>query len=201
MDLKTRRRIAQTLLTAAKRLETAPDVLEVPDIRQFNNYTCGSASLLAVLSYWDLYDGLEDRLAKELGTDPDDGTDPEEIVRVARMLGLGCEMKTDCSMDDLRESLDRECPVIVNFQAWSDYDDSDWSSRWDDGHYAVLIGMDDENLYMRDPSLYNRIGSIEKSEFEDRWHDVSGKGVKYNRMAIFFEGPKSVESDKVEEIE
>ena len=36
-----------------------PKLLDVPDIRQFNEYSCGSACLLAVLAFYDLYDKNE----------------------------------------------------------------------------------------------------------------------------------------------
>ena len=55
--------------------------------------------------------------------------------------------------------------------------------------------MDDENLYMRDPSIYNKVGTLPVKEFMDRWHD-KGKGTdKLYNVAIFFSGEEESEQE------
>ena len=174
-------------------------LLSVPDIRQFNNYSCGSACLLAILTYWGLYEGNEKRLADRLGTNPRSGTDPQSIIDVASDMGLDAELKTDCDLSDIEESIKNGQPVVANFQAWAK-GNKDWEDNWDDGHYAIVIGIDDKNLYFRDPSMYNKIGVIPKQEFEKRWHDVDGKGNKYNRLAMFFAGSVPDWDDELKKI-
>ena len=121
-------------------------ILDIPDVRQSNDYTCGTSSLLSILQYYGKYDGNEKDLAKELGTNSKDGTKPENIINVAKKYGLKSFMKQDGTLDDLRYYSDKQIPVIINYQAWSEKkkDNKDWSKDYSDGHYSVLIGIDDK---------------------------------------------------------
>lgn len=175
-------------------------LLDVPDIRQFNDYSCGSASLLAILSFYDLYEKNEKQLSKELNTNSEDGTSLAKIKEVAKKHGLSCRVKENTDISELKKSIDAGNPVILNFQAWSDEKNPKWEKDWKDGHYAILIGMDEETLYMRDPSLYNKIGIVSIDEFMKRWHDVgSDSSKKLHNVAIFFSGQKQ-KQDKFEKI-
>lgn len=195
------RRDALLKFAAEMTVPGAPPLLDVPSIRQFNEYTCGPASLLAVLSYWGKYDGNEQRLAKLLGTDKENGTGPEDLVRVAQTLGLESWIKYSCGLEELKQALESQAPVIVNFQAWSDREHPPWKHNWGDGHYAVLIGMDADYVYMRDPALFNRVGVLPIDEFVRRWHDITDDKVKYQRLAIFFKGERPTHTDRLAPIQ
>jgi len=43
--------------------------------------------------------------------------------------------------------------VIVNGQAWRDDSGIPWANEWEDGHYMVVIGLDEKNVYFEDPSI------------------------------------------------
>ena len=62
----------------------------MPDTRQSTEYSCGAAALQAVLGYWGRDIGEED-LMELLNTDPDSGTYPDDIIRVAHQMGLEAE--------------------------------------------------------------------------------------------------------------
>ena len=51
--------------------------------RQTTEYSCGACALQSVLGYWGR-EIDEAELMQRLGTTPEAGTNPEEIVRVAR---------------------------------------------------------------------------------------------------------------------
>lgn len=181
--------------------EKHPKLLDVPDIRQFNDYTCGSASLLAVLYFYGLYDDNEKQLTKELDTNSEEGTSLDKIQQISKKYGLTCKVQEDCEIEDLQKAINSGHPVILNFQAWSNNKIKDWKKDWKDGHYAVLIGIDDKKLYIRDPSLYNKVGILSIDEFKDRWHDVGEeKGKKLHNVAIFFSGKKK-DRQKFEKIQ
>lgn len=193
------------LLSLAKKLDSVlesisvrPNLLDVPDIRQFNNYSCGSACLMAILGYWDLYEGNEKLLGKILGTNYKDGTSPESIAMVARRFGLKSKIQRNCTLEQIQESIDRKEPIIANFQAWSESEHPDYRHSEIDGHYAVVIGMDSKNIYFRDPSIYNKVGFLSKSDFMKRWHD--GKKPQHERVAIFFSGSRPAIKDEFEQI-
>lgn len=177
-----------TLTANLSILRAETDLLDLPDTRQSTNYSCGAASLQAVLMYWGI-EYREGQLMEMLNTDPDNGTNPEDIVRVAEELGLTAELKENLTLEDLEESLENGIPVIVAGQAWRDGEDLEkpWSEVWESGHYMVVIGMDEENVYFEDPSLLGSRGFMPLEEFSDRWHDYDGD-VNYYGLGIFIEG-------------
>lgn len=165
----------------------------IPDVRQGTGYSCGAAAFQAVLAYWGMAE-REDRLIARLETAPKRGTHPEDIVRVAREFGLEADLREGLEIDDLRAGLSRRATVIVNLQAWRESAERPWTENWEDGHYMVLVGADEHNLYFEDPSLLGSRGFIPVPEFLDRWHDYEGEAPfdaadrKYIRMAIFIRG-------------
>lgn len=172
--------------------------LRVPTVRQATEYTCGAAALQAVLAYWGVYDGGESGLAKRLGSDPVDGTRVAAMLKVARELGLEAEAKEKMTVDDLRAAVGRGDTVIVNLQAWADWQTKKppvrgavWGQRWEDGHYVVLVGMDAENAYFMDPSVLPGRAWVPLDELPHRWHDYErdGKSVRrYERLGIVVRG-------------
>jgi hypothetical protein len=172
-------------------------LLAVPDVRQDTDYSCGASALQAVLAYWGV-DVRESALVKALRSDPKNGTRPEEIIRVARNYGLRAEMREEISIADLRQAWQNEIPVIVDIQAWPDNPKTKpiWENDWEDGHYVVVIGIDDRNIYVEDPSLLGSRGVISQVEFLKRWHDYEGeppynpRDRTYIHLGLFIEGTK-----------
>lgn len=146
------------------------------DTRQSTEYSCGAAALQAVLHYWGK-DLDEQQLMQLLHTSPETGTYVGDIARVARGLGLKAEVREDLSLADLQDSLKKGIPVIVCGQAWRSREDSDKSARddWEDGHYIVIIGMDDRYVYYQDPFIKRGKVFVTHQMFEERWHNVRGK--------------------------
>lgn len=188
--------------SAADSGRAVPLLTGVPDVRQSTNYSCGAAALQAVLGYWGI-DAREGDLIADLGSDPERGTPPEAILRVAARFGLKAELREGLGLDDLAEALRRGVPPIVDIQAWTSADVRSrgfhWAEAWEDGHYVVLIGVDGENLVFEDPSLLGTRGYIPRAEFLDRWRDYEGNppyGASdpgdraYVRAAIFIEGTR-----------
>jgi predicted double-glycine peptidase len=167
-------------------------VLHVPLVRQATSYSCGAAALLAVLFYWQAYDGHESSLYEDLAVTPEDGCEPNKIVEVARSMGLLAEACHMQSLDSLKNGLLRGDTVIVAIQAWVDEGVPVWQNLWQDGHYVVLIGMNEHNLYFMDPSLPGCYGYLPHQEFLDRWHDVSYDGKPQIQLAIYIRGEKAL---------
>lgn len=164
-------------------------MLQVPDVRQSTNYTCGAAALQSVLAYWGI-EYREDRLVEKLGSTPDAGTPPQAIMKLSRELGLKAQLKEQLSLADLESYVKSGVPVIVACQAWRDEDSAEWSKEWQCGHYMVVIGIDPEKVYFEDPSLLGSRGYIGREEFLKRWHDVDGGGRRYERLGIVIEGAR-----------
>ena len=150
------------------------NLLNVPDVQQTTAYSCGASALQAVLYYWGIV-RTERTLMTELGTTPDLGTHPSNIVSVASdNYNLYADRRNDLTIADLEEGISEGFTIIVDIQAWRDGTGS-WDDTWEDGHYLVFIGYDDENLYFEDPVLFGTRASIPRAEFESRWHDYEGE--------------------------
>jgi hypothetical protein len=93
--------------------------------------------------------------------------------------------------------------VILDLQAWQDEGKPkrDWQSDWDDGHYIVLVAMDDRLLYAMDPSGHYGYAEIPIPELLVRWHDYeehdAGR-VYIQHMAIFIHGKTHLDGGVVQ---
>lgn len=176
------------LWAAAGGIPVVAGILPVPIFRQSTDYSCGAASLISILYYYDVFDGTESELFPILGTDPKVGTAPSGIVTGAIHFGLKAKLKTEVTFEEIAEALKRKEPVIVNYQAWAEKTPTSWVNEWDDGHYGVAVDLDDNWIYLMDPVLGNRYGKIAREEFVTRWHDIDGGNEKLQRAAIFISG-------------
>jgi predicted double-glycine peptidase len=159
------------------------NLIEIPNYRQTTDYTCGATSLLSILVYYGFYEDTEMSLAKKLNTDPEWGTDPEDIKHLLTEYGFEIESRNMMSFSDLEMIVNAKMPVLITYQAWSE-SDAHWSECWEDGHYSVVIGIDDKNVYLEDPSITGEIGYIPRKEFLDRWHDIDRNGNELNQFGL-----------------
>ena len=151
------------------------DFIPVPLARQATNYTCGAAAMQSILYYYgDEY--REDRLAKRLKSDPDNGTNYRNMVQFAQSKGIEVVVRTNLTIDDVKLALHNRKPVIVAFQAWSD-NVINYADDCEDGHYAVIVGYDNDRLYFMDPSTLGNYTFISNSDFLKRWHDIDADNV------------------------
>ncbi|HXX66296.1 MAG TPA: cysteine peptidase family C39 domain-containing protein [Polyangiaceae bacterium] len=160
--------------------------LAVPDVRQSTGYTCGAAALQAVLAYYGI-SSREDRLSAQMGATPSDGIAPQAIVRTARAHGLAAELRENMTVEELALEVRERRPVIVELQAWADPPRTHWESDWDDGHYAILVGIEKDELVFEDPSVLGSRAQLSRQEFEARWHDIDF-GQRHIHAGILFRG-------------
>ncbi len=148
-------------------------LLSVADVRQSDRFSCGPASCQAILQYWgtnvpegELISYLSDVTGCMVGTDP------RFMVNVLRYgYDIETEMRQNMTISDLEEEIRNGRPVIAMIQAWKEPDDpTPWAEDTYHGHYVVVSGFDQKNIYVEDPVLLGSIGYIPKEEFMDRWH-------------------------------
>lgn len=150
-------------------------LFSMPDTRQSTEYSCGAAAMQAVLGYWGRDIGEED-VREMLNTNEESGTYPDDIIRVATALGLQAEYKENMSMTDLENYVAEGIPIVVDCQAWrsvSQYNES-WADTWYNGHWLVVIGIDENNVTLEDPYILGDRGIMSREEFLARWHNVRG---------------------------
>jgi predicted double-glycine peptidase len=186
------------LLSLTPVLAQTVNLIRVPLIRQSTDYTCGVAALQALLAYYG-QDVREDLLSKALHAQHKSGTRYKNIANYAQQHGLSVKIWKEMSVDELRQSLKAGHPVLCLIQAWPDKK-TDFALDWDDGHYVVAVGFDDQKFVFMDPSTAGHYTYIPVEEFFQRWHDLDGKEkLNHFGMSIWKEGG-SYDPDKLERL-
>ena len=141
---------------------------------------CGPASLKILLSYYGI-EKSEKELADMAGWDKDLGVDDKGIKRVAELFGFKIIIKNNSSFKDIENWLRKGVPVIVNWftRGRIDYDNSAVA----DGHYSVVMGLDDGFIYLQDPEI-GKMRKLTREDFMTVWFDFTGKHIKPNELII-----------------
>lgn len=128
---------------------------------------CGPASLKMVLAYYGM-EKTERELAQLCDTDPELGTTDGGIMKAAEQLGFTVVIQNNATYDDIQAWLEKKVPVIVNWftRGRTDYSESDVP----DGHLSVVVGLDDENIYLQDPEI-GKLRTIARDDFMRVWFD------------------------------
>lgn len=131
---------------------------------------CGPASLKMVMDYFGK-DVSEEEVAEKCGRDPELGTDDLSIKSAAEEYGFRVEVQNNSTYKDLESWLAKGVPVIVNWftRGRRDYGDS----QVPDGHYSVVIGLDEENIYLQDPEI-GGMRAIDRDDLYRVWFDFKG---------------------------
>jgi predicted double-glycine peptidase len=154
------------------------------DVKPFqetlNTDMCGPASLKIVLEYYGV-NKSEEELAVLCKVKKGLGTDDKGIKTAAEKLGFKIKIKNNSSYKDIENWLKKDVPVIVNWftKGRADYSDSAIA----DGHYSVVMGLDDKFIYLQDPEL-GAMRKIIRNDFMRVWFDFKGKYIKPNELII-----------------
>lgn len=168
----------------------SPYALRVPITPQAASFSCGAAVVLSLLVYWNGYDGQEVDLYRALGTNKNTGTEPYRIAQVLRSAGLSVASREGMTIADLQRALTRHQTVILDIQAWPDKPVRvPWPEVWNEGHYVVLVGLDETFAYFMDPSVKTGYAFIPISELLERWHDYEDPSKRqFFGLGIIVEG-------------
>jgi len=171
-----------------KYLNEVHNSLEFPDVRQSKSFTCGASSVQAILYYYGI-DIREEELIKKLNTDSS-GTNIKDIKNLFTNYGFKIDSGR-MSISDLKDYVDKKIPVLICIQAWKDNKKDSYTS-YNNGHYVIVIGYDENNIIFEDPSLQDNNGYMPSEELDKRWHDQDENNVKLDHfgMAIYGKPPK-----------
>lgn len=154
--------------------------IDIPDVRQHSDFTCGPAALEAILTYYG-FPYREKRLAKMLHTTRKHGTNPMQIALLcAEQFGLAIHIYEPMTFMEIRTYIKSGIPILVVYQSGII---SKPLEEWNSGHYAIIIGIDGDKLILEDPAIFGRV-RISMAEFAQRWHDIDANGRVYNHFAI-----------------
>ncbi len=141
---------------------------------------CGPASLKIVFDYYGL-EKSEQELARLVGVVNGIGTDDNDIVLAAETLGFKTFIKNESDFSDIEMWLAKGVPVIVNWftRGRTEYPLFEIA----DGHYSVVVGLDDEKIYLQDPEI-GGLREIERNDFMKVWFDFRGEYIKADELVI-----------------
>lgn len=146
-----------------------------------NESMCGPACFKMILSYWNI-EKTEAECAVLLNHNTDLGVTDINFINAVKSLNLSCEIKNNSSFGDIQDYLNKKIPLIINWftSGRSDYNDSNVP----DGHYSIVVGIDDKNIYLQDPEI-GKLRKISRDDFYKVWFDFSTDHItKWNDMII-----------------
>ena len=169
--------------------QNSTKLLDVQDVKQPNNYSSGPSSLEAVLDYYGT-DVMVDELINKTNTTPENGTLPSKLVQTAEDLGFNAELKDNMTLKDLQQNIDLGIPVIINLPAVNATNITNQNGTvsplyW---HYMVVIGIDNENIYLEDPAILGSKGYLTNQEFLDRWNYTYKDPSSGNNITAYHSG-------------
>ena len=114
--------------------------------QQTTSYTCGPATLITLLRYYQR-DADELETAAQANCTPDKGTTPQNMVAWLEAHGFDVTWGEHGTLDLLRENLGKGVPTIVEWIDWG-------------GHWVTVVGYDtmgtesprDDVIYFADPA-------------------------------------------------
>lgn len=154
--------------------------LEVKEFQEtLHENMCGPAALKIVLNYFHM-EKDEQELARLVGK-TDLGTNDTGIKSAAEALGFNVVIKNESNFSDLQDWLDKGVPPIVNWftRGRSDYIDSEVA----DGHYSVVSGLDEGNIYLQDPEI-GKERIVNRDDFMRVWFDFTGETIKPEELIL-----------------
>lgn len=138
-------------------------MLDVPFYTQDTAYSCGAASVQMLLAYFGMRRS-EHELMERLHTDRLYGTHHQAILTELAKDGLFVYVNADAHLDEIAFFLEhRKLPSLVHYI----------EPDADEGHYALVIGVDRRLVTLNDPWHGPRY-TLSVREFEMRWHDERG---------------------------
>ena len=157
-----------------------------PDEVQSYDWDCGASAVQSVMAYYG-NNITEEALIKSLGTNPDEGTSPAHIIDFFKKEGFDVKYGR-MTIGILERFVDQKFPVIIVLQAYREDEHSIYKDDWEDGHYVVVIGYDDDKIFFEDPSSMNKT-YLTYDELEERWHDTAN-GIVYDHFGIVIIGER-----------
>ncbi|HRY36254.1 MAG TPA: C39 family peptidase [Candidatus Magasanikbacteria bacterium] len=141
---------------------------------------CGPSSLKIVFDFYGL-NVTESSLAKLCKTTREHGTSIENLEKTVKKFGFKFKIQDKSSFEDIKKWLEKGVPVIVDWftRGRNDYADSEVA----DGHYSVVVGLDDKFIYINDPEI-GRIRKIKKVDFMIVWFDFPGNVLDPKKVVL-----------------
>lgn len=173
-------------------------ILAFPLYRQTFGWNCGTTAAHMIMSFYDK-DMHENKIMKIAGGSKEIGVPIEGLKKVFSKYGLSFDESSNLSTDDLRKNIDKGCPTLIMIQAWTREDNPDWKNEWDQGHYTVCIGYDENKIVFADPANIKKVWLTDGS-LNSRWHGWSDDGKKIGHWGLLFTKTSKFSYEEMEEM-
>ncbi len=98
----------------------------------------------------------------------------KSLIEVAKDFGLKGYIKENSSLSELKTITDKNIPIIV-----------DWNSPEEGGHYSVVVGLEDNNIFLADPH-FGEIKKYDAKWFEEKWVDSFEGREIYREIVVIY---------------
>ena len=125
--------------------------IDMPNLRQYGGYTCGTTCVQMVMNWLDPYQADWNLAAyeEELGTNEEAGTPPGSIVSFFEENSVTVTAKENRTTPELASALYQGHPVLLCIQAWAAAEDGYNTQNSDDadtylaeGHWVICVVTD-----------------------------------------------------------
>lgn len=132
-------------------------MIKMPYFKQDTEYSCGPATLQMIFAFYGKKIS-EELLVERLQTTMSAGTEHQSLINVAEGEGFFVYVNNNSSLEEIRNLLLKNVPVIVRYIEPSH----------DEGHYSVVVAVKEDSIILNDP--WNGEGFIMNNcDFLTRW--------------------------------
>ncbi len=145
---------------------------------QHKDWSCGPASIRSLFYYYGI--SVSEQELIQYGEISEEGTDFATMRKLANEYGFSFWSTYMGTIEDIKKWLNKKIPVLVCYQLGN--------PSGFNGHYSVVFGVDDNYIWLSDPSNYdegagkkfteNRKMTIKK--FMKHWFEYDN-GIKYKK--------------------
>jgi hypothetical protein len=177
-------------------------LVELPDVRQPDHYSCGAAIAMSVGLYYGVGPKTLAEWKQLLGTDAEESTHPTAVIAAFRSFGCPVETFSHGDLGTLKTyTMGHGWPVVCPVQDYGPFVPA--QARFDYGHYLGVIGVDLGYVFAQDPSASNVVAGGDQKALSDTgsiqrpgrvmvsqddwlkvWHDKDVHGNPFVRYGI-----------------
>lgn len=178
----------------AGRTQDADVFIDMPNLRQYGGYTCGTTCVQMVMNWLDPYQADWNLAAyeEELGTNEEAGTPPGSIVSFFEENSVTVTAKVNRTAQELVSALDQGHPVLLCIQAWAadgynTQNPDDAGTYLAEGHWVICVGYQKQEpgyiFYFNDPACVGYC-MMSEEDLDSRWIDMDAEGNVYDHYGI-----------------
>lgn len=151
--------------------------------KQSHNYDCGPAALHSILSHFNIKVDY-DKLVKQCKTTKNCGTNPENIIKIAKLYGLKAHEYKNMTIKQLKKFTKQQKPIIASIQSWGNEKNK---QNINSGHYVIVTKVDEKFVHFKDPYYQSKDHrKMTINDFFEIWIDKDENKI-LNQFGIVFE--------------